>query len=88
MHPIKSKGDSLTLASNETPRLIRIRSVVALTGLSKSYTYELCNKGLFPKRVQIIAGGTAVGWVRSEVLDWIDCRIKSRDAEDLANVNQ
>jgi prophage regulatory protein len=88
MHPIKSKGDSLTLASNETPRLIRIRSVLALTGLSKSYTYELCSKGLFPKSVQLVPGGTSVAWVESEVLAWIDSRIVSRDAEDLKHTTQ
>jgi prophage regulatory protein len=65
-----------------------MRSVVDLTGLSKSYTYELCRKGLFPKSVELVPGGSSVAWVRSEVLDWIDSRIKSRDAEDLANVNQ
>lgn len=79
MHPIKSKNDPLTLASNETPRLIRIRTVLALTSLSKSYTYELCSKGLFPKSVQLVNGGTSVAWVRSEVLAWVNSRILQRD---------
>jgi len=60
-------------------KLIRIRVVILLTGLSKSYIYELCNKDLFPKSVQLVPGGSSVAWVEKEVLDWIDSRIQARD---------
>jgi prophage regulatory protein len=73
---------------DQLPTLIRIKAVIRLTSISKSYIYDLSNRGLFPKSVELVPGGSSVAWVRSEVLDWIDSRIKSRDAEDLANVNQ
>jgi prophage regulatory protein len=73
---------------DQLPTLIRIKAVIRLTSISKSYIYDLSNRGLFPKSVQLVPGGTSVAWVRSEVLAWIDSRIVSRDAEDLANVNQ
>ena len=60
-------------------RLIRIRSVVELTGLSKSYIYQLVTQGHFPKSIQLVPGGTSVAWKESEILDWIDQRIQSRD---------
>ena len=60
-------------------KLIRIKSVMNITGLSKSYIYDLRNKGLFPKSVQLVSGGSSVAWVEQEVLDWIDSRIKERD---------
>ena len=62
-------------------KLIRIRNVIELTGISKSYVYQLCEKGLFPKSIQLIPGGSSVAWVEQEVLDWIDSRIQSRNDE-------
>ena len=61
-------------------KLIRIKSVTSLTGLSKSYIYDLANKGLFPSSIQLVPGGTSVAWVRQEVLDYIDSRISERDS--------
>ena len=72
-----TKQEQLT----ELKRLIRIKAVVTLTGLSKSYIYELRNKGLFPKSIQLVAGGSSVAWVEQEVLDWIESRIQDRDSE-------
>ncbi len=88
MYQSKNGRDLLEQENDQIPKFIRIRSVLELTGLSKSYTYELCSKGLFPKSVHLVPGGTSVAWVKSEVLDWIDSRIQSRDAEDLAHGNQ
>ena len=88
MYQSNSECDQLYQENDQIRKLIRIRSVTNLTGLSKSYIYELCKKGLFPKSIQLVPGGTSVAWVRSEVLAWIDSRIQSRDAEDLAHVNQ
>jgi prophage regulatory protein len=60
-------------------RFIRIREVVRLTGISKSYIYQLCNDNQFPKSIQLIPGGKSVAWLESEVIDWIDSRVKARD---------
>ena len=79
MHNSKKEPDLLKQESGQIRKLIRIKSVLELTGLSKSYTYDLCNKGLFPKSVQLVQGGTSVAWVKMEVLDWINSRIKARD---------
>jgi len=60
-------------------KLLRIKQVQQITGLSKSYIYQLCNQNQFPKSVQLVAGGSSVAWVESEILEWIDSRIKARD---------
>jgi prophage regulatory protein len=65
--------------NNKIKKLIRIRSVVNLTGLSKSYVYQLVSSGHFPKSIKLVTGGTSVAWNESEVLEWIDSRIKARD---------
>lgn len=62
-------------------KLIRIRSVIELTGLSKSYIYNLSEKGLFPKSIQLVPGGTSVAWLEVEIKEWIDSRIQERNQE-------
>lgn len=74
-----SKRDGLHQNNEQLRKLIRIKTVIGLTGLSKSYIYELCNKDLFPKSVQLVPGGSSVAWVEKEVLNWIDSRIQARD---------
>ena len=75
--------------SYKTPvKLVRIKSVVELTGLSKSYIYDLSNKGIFPKRIQLVPGGTSVAWVEHEIKVWIESRVQSRNAENLEHANQ
>ena len=69
--------------SQITPRkLVRIKTVVELTGLSKSYIYDLSNKGIFPKNIHLVPGGSSVAWIESEILNWIDERILSRGTEE------
>jgi prophage regulatory protein len=65
---------------NISKKLIRINSVIELTGISKSYIYDLANKGLFPNSIQLVPGGTSVAWLKSEILDWIDSRVSERDS--------
>ena len=73
------------LQKNDQPRkLIRIKSVIELTGLSKSYIYALSDKGMFPKSIQLVPGGISVAWVESEIKEWIDSRIQERNQEALS----
>lgn len=81
---MKNLGNENVLLNKNTGqirKLIRIKEVVKLTGISKSYIYQLVSQGLFPKSVQLIPGGSSVAWVESEVLGFIDSRIQSRDEE-------
>lgn len=61
-------------------KLIRIKEVTKITGLSKSYIYDLRNRNLFPDSIQLVPGGSSVAWVEQEVLDWVNSRIQDRDA--------
>jgi len=57
----------------------RLPDVMAQTGLSRSTIYSLVSQQKFPKQINL--GPRAVGWVASEVSDWIEERINaSRDA--------
>lgn len=52
--------------------LIRLPRVQEMTGLSRTYIYELQSKGRFPASIKM---GAATAWVLSEVITWIKDRI-------------
>ncbi len=55
--------------------LLRLPTVINRTGLSKSSVYQSAKNGQFPKPIRL--GPRAVGWVESEIADWIDQRIQA-----------
>jgi prophage regulatory protein len=59
--------------------ILRLPIVKARTGLSRSTIYLRIAEGSFPKPVSL--GGRAVGWIESEIDDWLKAQIqKSRKA--------
>jgi len=53
--------------------LIKLTSVISMTGLSKSSIYAMMQKGQFPKNVTI--GARAVAWIEVEIQSWIEEKI-------------
>jgi prophage regulatory protein len=66
----------MTKQQTTPKRLMRLPEVKRITGLSKSSIYDRMNEGIFPKSVPL--GGRTVGWVESEVDEWVETRIASR----------
>ena len=54
-------------------RFLRLPEVLARTGLSRSTIYVRLDQGRFPRPVSL--GGRAVGWIETEVDEWIRERI-------------
>ncbi len=54
-------------------RLIRMKEVLHLTGLSRPSVYRLMKDGLFPNSIEL--GERSVAWVDEEVQDWVDQKI-------------
>ena len=50
-------------------RILRLPEVQRRTGLSRSTIYVRLDQGRFPKPVSL--GARAVGWIESEVDEWI-----------------
>ncbi|MCC5888646.1 MAG: AlpA family transcriptional regulator [Gammaproteobacteria bacterium] len=50
-------------------RIMRLRSVMGMTGLARSTIYKYIAKGIFPAPIPL--GARAVGWLESEVEGWI-----------------
>ena len=61
-------------------RIIRLQEVKNCTGLGRSTIYKYIGEGSFPKPVSL--GDRCVGWVESEVHDWILARIEARDSAE------
>ncbi|EJV1364813.1 AlpA family transcriptional regulator [Pseudomonas aeruginosa] len=65
-------------------RIIRLKEVIDSTGLARSTIYKHIGEGTFPRPVSL--GDRCVGWVDSEVHDWILARIEERDLAEGAAV--
>ncbi len=61
-----------------SPKILRRPAVETITGLSRSTIYQNMQTGKFPKPIRL--GAKAVGWLESEVHQWIEARTAERDA--------
>lgn len=66
----------------DRPRLVSIKSVCAMTSLSRTMVNALRADGAFPVAVEL--GPRRIGFVRDEVEAWIDARIAARPANSNA----
>ena len=53
--------------------ILRLPTVKAITGLSRSTIYLRMSEGTFPEKISL--GSRAVGWLETEAQDWSDERI-------------
>jgi prophage regulatory protein len=59
--------------------ILRLKEVLARTGMSRSFMYQKMAEGLFPLPVHL--GARAVGWIESEIEAWLLAKVeKSRKA--------
>jgi prophage regulatory protein len=65
-------------------KILRLPQVRERTGLSTSTIYALIAEGSFPKQVPL--GKHSVGFVESEIDDFITARVAKRDAAILKNL--
>ena len=58
-----------------TPRILRLPLVRERTGLSRSSIYLRISEGRFPRPISL--GERAVGWLESEINEWLNRRIEA-----------
>lgn len=56
--------------------ILRLPAVMNRTGLSRSTIYLRISNGDFPRSIPL--GGRSIGWIESEVNNWLNCRIEER----------
>jgi len=64
---------------NKIPRILRWKQVAQIIPWSKSYTYALINKGIFPKPQKLMAGGQAVGWLAADIHAYMRSLVKNME---------
>lgn len=63
-------------------KIIRLNQVKDVTGLGRSTVYKYIAEGSFPKPISL--GDRCVGWLESEIYDWILARVAERDLQETA----
>jgi prophage regulatory protein len=53
-------------------KILKVKEVVQLTGLSRSTLWRLEQKGEFPKKIAL--SPNRVGWIEKEMLEWVNSR--------------
>lgn len=61
-------------------KIIRLKQVIASTGLGRSTIYKYIAEGKFPVPLQLSV--RCVGWLESEIQQWIQSRL------DIRNLNK
>ena len=60
---------------NKDEDILRLKQVTAKTGISRATIYKSIKSGTFPKQVNL--GPRSVGWLKSEIQNWIQERISA-----------
>lgn len=61
-------------------RIVRLRTVLARTGLSRSTIYRKIAEGTFPAQIKISING--MGWRESDIDRWVADPVRWRPAND------
>jgi len=59
----------------QAERLLRLRDVLAIVGLSRAHVYNLVKQELFPRPIAL--GSNCARWVQSEVQTWVGNSIQA-----------
>ena len=60
-------------------KILKLSDVIKKTGLSRSTIYALLKRNEFPVKLQLSV--RSVGFLESEVDNWIECKAKARGAK-------
>jgi prophage regulatory protein len=58
-----------------TKVILRLPTVKARTGLSRSTIYSRITEGSFPRPISL--GARAVGWLESDIESWVSSRLEA-----------
>lgn len=54
-------------------KVLRLPSVQGITGMARSTLYKAIKDGHFPRSISL--GPRSVGWLESDIQDWLEARI-------------
>jgi prophage regulatory protein len=68
------------MTNQNQAKILRLRAVCAMCGLSRSTIYARMAEGTFPKTIKL--GKKAVGWLQSDISAWLDDCINASERGD------
>jgi prophage regulatory protein len=68
-------GQQRVVAALDDRRLIRLKEVLAICGISRSTVYAAIKKGQFPAPIKV--GERSTAWIKGEVMEWVDQCIRA-----------
>jgi prophage regulatory protein len=75
----QSNGDHPSPRTSGPPQILRLKQVLAITAIGKTQLLDAVAKGLFPRPIKLLDTGRSVGWLASEVAEYLERRIAARD---------
>ncbi len=63
--------------------ILRMKEVVKRVGYCRSHLWRLERDGQFPRKIRL--GSNSIGYVESEIDEWIAGKVAERDAQDSDN---
>ena len=75
----QGNGDHRSLPMSGPPQILRLKHVLAITAIGKTQLLDAVAKGLFPRPIKLLETGRSVGWLASEVAEYLERRIAARD---------
>ena len=66
----------LSNTKEKRTRILRKPETLRIVGLSDATIWRMEAAGNFPRRLKL--GGNSVGWLESEILDWIEKKAAER----------
>ena len=61
-------------------KILRLPEVIKITGKARSTIYLDIKNGLFPSSIKL--GVKSVGWIESDIQNWIDSKIQDKEVRD------
>jgi prophage regulatory protein len=71
----KDNGNFKGIKFMSNQRLIRLKEVIYLTGLTRSSIYRLMAIGSFPKQIKV--GERCIAWSYEQIESWVSDKLKS-----------
>ena len=71
----------MIITGEKMERILRIKDILKITGMSNSTIYELIKSNEFPRPKRL--GKRAVGWLPEDIKNWLDSRPLGGSWEDI-----
>ncbi len=63
-------------------RILRFPEVTGMLGVTRQCIYDMVARGDFPKPFKLTKQGRSVGWLESDINNWLETRVATTGSEE------